>query len=415
MKTKRFLIIKFDKFTLYFLLIQLQGEKLKILASKKMRIYRHGFKYLMADYILTALTLWGKKIGVALVKEMVPLIPQVGSDGVTDIFIFTYKKEQSLNSLTKNIFVMNKDIKKTGASSVTKFFDFKNILFVHLGSESTDVVRYIRGSQTSMKVVAEKKNFLFNKLIENFPKELKSQNFPIMFNESEFLDILRNISRIPAFDLKSIEGVYVEYLINYLRLGSFVNCQKLKLESFGQGEPDENALIISGDRVKITNNIPLEVLSIVNVFNLRGHFNIYVDKYGFFDLLQKSGKQILKDMVYTELALNFWGKFITVSAKSGTKLDEVVADVDVIDGDTQKRFIPLYGRILTFSFRDEGEMNIISRDRFIFSQGEKELKYKNLSKNFVIDARERPVSKAFERYNSIEVLKMWFTGVGAIR
>lgn len=414
MPGERILIIIHDKFLLNFLLLESSKAGIKTIASKGVRVYRRVHDFSIVEYILQALSCWGREIGICLVKQMIPLIGQEGKDGVDDIFIFTYRAYESLLAITKNIFVFGKDICQEGALNITKFVDLKSLLFVSLGTDETLIARYMKNDKGVLKVVSERKDFKMGKYAkaEAFLESLG--DFSLEIKPGKAVDIIKNNVDFPVFNLKSQQEVLIEYLINGQRLEVFKKCKKLNFKTFGDADFKREILVVGGDRARFIDNMPFELLSILSVFNLSSNFDVYVDRFGLFEFLQKSKKQILSDKVYDKLLLEFWGKCMVIKRKKRPKLDEIVADVDVLDGNSERQIIPMFGRITKFTFLDKGSINLQTRKGFSIAKDTICCEVKDASKNFVIDARGRPIEDIYKQRKKSELVHSWLKGMEAL-
>jgi hypothetical protein len=414
MHKERILIILYDRYLLRFALLEAEGSKIQTIGLKDLRVYRDNYDFSIGEYILQALTLWGKELGIKLVEEMVPIIPQKGQDGIDDIFIFTYKQDESLYSLTKEIFVFSKDIQREGALNLTKFIDFSNLLLVSFDDERTLVTRYCKDRRGIMKVVSEEKRFNLRELTDNKDMVNTLQRFESVLKPSLAKNTLMNSYKFPPFNISYQEECVIEYLSNISRLEAFTECKKLRLSSFGEGEMEDNVLVVGGDRARLIKNTSLQLLSILTAFNLAGNFSVYTDPLGFLDFLQKERKQTLSDQVYKKFMLDFWGKVIILSSKKGGKLDDIVADVDVTDGNTTRQAIPMFGRILKFTFLEKGELVLDAKRGFSVGNKQNRIDLKGARGNVVIDSRNRPVSKNFEMLAESDLVMSWLKGIEAV-
>lgn len=416
---KRFLILMFEKYLISFYLVNKKGSDIKILHKKHLRLYKNSFDFNISEYILDFLHNWGKDIGLDLVKENVPIIDKEGDRGVYDIFIFSPKRKENFCALTKRVYKINDDIKQEGALNVSKFFEFQNLLFISLGSLETSVVRYFMQNRNTMKVVVEKKDFKIKKYL--YDDEFKENVLMLgqLLGEDSIIELLANIIDTPVFNVKYIGSALIEYFLNELRLNSFRKCSKLQLHTFGSGRMDENLLIIGGERRKIINNDSLEVLSILDTLDLKGNFSVYIDKYGFFDILQRCKKQLFKDKFYRSYLLEFWGNIITIEGDKRAKPDDIVADVDVLNTESERQVIPMFERIVSFCIEENADVKINTRDRFFIPNSMKttEMQLKSYIGNFMIDGRTRPLSKNFNALSDsrkADKLRGWFKGLSVI-
>jgi len=219
----------------------------------------------------------------------------------------------------------------------------------------------------------------------------------------------------PLFEIHLPTEILLEYLLNVLRLDEFRKCKKLNFEDFGEGDFNQNLLLIGGDRVRIQENIPLVLLNILSTFNLRGNFDIYVDKFGFFELLQRNEKQILSNQVYESFLMEFWGKGVVIDPKKRVKLDEIIADVDIEEGNTQRQVIPLFGHVLNFAFNGKANLSLRTKKGFFIGRNKKDLELRNVIGNFVIDTRPRPIEKNYDMHMESDLVLRWLKGMEAIK
>lgn len=417
MNIKRFLIIIYEKNLIQFLLIGLNGSNIIKIAYKKSRIYRNVYNFSITEFILQYLTKWSIKLGFNLVKEMVPIVPQMEKDGVSEIFVFTYKDFKDLRAITKNVIVKQTEVTKEGIQNIMKFFKFENLLYVSINNNYCSLVRFRKAERGSIKVVTEKKELFLNKYIKSiyFKNELK--RFEGAIDYLKAFNIALNFSYLPIFKIKTFECFLNEYILTNLVLSSFSKCYKLNLNTFGYGKMTENMLIIGGERLRITENIPLNLLSILTSLNIEGNFSVFVDNYGLFDILQTSKQQFLADFVYYKFITKLWGNAVVINGDKKVKLDDIAADVTVKAGSSERQIIPMSGRILNFKFSDKGDIYIKTKNKYAIQYKMHELQEKNLNGNFVIDARERPVKKAFNKLETskeLELIRNWMKGIDAL-
>ncbi len=419
MREKRFLILMFEKYLISCYLLRKQGLDIRIIDKKDVRLYRNSFNFNLSEYILDLLSKWGREIGVELVKENVPIINRDGDSGVHDIFIFSPKRTEDLCALTKHVYRIDADVKQEGALNISKFFEFQNLLYISLGSLETSVIRYFMQNKATMKVLVEKKDFILEKFLDDkdFMKNIIS--IGKLLGADSITDLLANVVETPITNIKYMNSALLEYFINWLRLDSFRGCSKLQLQTFGAGNMDENLLIIGGERCRIINNYPLEILSILNTLDLKGNFSIYIDRYGVFDTLQRSKKEFFTDKFYRSYLLEFWGDMIIVEGDRKAKTDDIVADVDVLDTESERQIIPMFDRIVSFLIEEKSDIKIDIRDRFYISNAMKQtaMEVKNYKGNFVIDSRKRSICESFDTLSDTsksEKLKSWFKSLGII-
>jgi hypothetical protein len=113
--------------------------------------------------------------------------------------------------------------------------------------------------------------------------------------------------------------------------------------------------------------------------------------------------------------LEFWGRVITIQSNKRSKIDTEVADVDVIDGSSARQVIPMYGRILNFTFIEKGNLNIQTKEGFYLEKKIRDFQAKDIAGNFVIDSREKPISEIYKGLsNEADFVKGWLKGIGAI-
>lgn len=413
MQQERILIIIHDEYLLRFALFEAKDSSIRAIAVKDLRIYCHSYNFSISEYILQALTHWGTELSIKLVEEMVPIIPKRDNVGVDDIFIFSYKEDEGLNVITKKVFIRGKEITQEGALNLTKFVDFSNLLYISFGNSRTLITRYKKDIKGVMKVVSESKEFDLKSILaeDNFLAKLK--NFKSIRDFDRSLNLFRNFEKIPLFKVSLLGDSLIEYLLNMARLKAFEGCKKLNLAGFGEDGLEKTILIISGDRTRLISNIPLQILSVLSAFNLNGAFRVYVDRFGFFDFLQKQEEQILSDQFYSSFCLDFWGDVITISPKKVGEQDEVVAAVEVKDGDTKNQLIPMFGRIFKFNFLEGGSVKLAMRKGYFVGKKLSQLEVKDAREHLVIDARARPIEKNFNLLKEEDLLKMWLRGIDA--
>lgn len=411
MGESRFLVIIYDRYLLQFILLSSDGSDVKMLHEHQLRIYRAGLNFSVADYILQALAIWGKEIGIRLVKEGVPIIPETENAGISDIILLTSEDDSGLDAVSKHIYMVEDDVKKEGAMNVTNFVDFNNILFVSFDNNDTSIVRYEKNRKGAVKVVAEKKVFNIKKVLNNRRFIDYISQFSSLISLTKALNILQNWVKIPEVNVDDFDSVLVEFLLAIYRLEAFVSCKKLRFSSFGNGEVKDSKLIISGENFRTGRNVELSILAIMSVFNLKGFFSLYTDKYGLFDYLQRQKKQLFDDSLYKKLLYKYWGTAFTVRSQKKAEVDEVVADIDVKDGSSPRQIIPMFERITRFEFFEKGSMKLEMRKGFSFYNKKNRLDLKNLKKNIIIDSRSRPVDYRFIQSRDFEKVKEWLKGV----
>ncbi len=417
MSNKRSLIILYEKHLIKFILFEYKGRDVNLLASTQLRLWDGSINFSISDYILSALTVWGQEIGTELIKEKVPIIPQVEGNGVSEIYILSYKEDDDLYSITKNLYVKSKEINKQGAMKIAKLINFKNLVFVSLDHATTSIVRYKKENNSNIKVVAETKDFnlkdYYNK--EDFLKNINM--FSSALGIKSIDNYLYNSLKLPIINIESIKASVIEYFLNISRLEYFNKCKKLDLKSFGSiegGDIHDNLLIISGESSRLVNNVPLEILSILSNFDIKGEFSIYFDEYGFLDYLQGCKRRFLPDKTFKGFLQGYWGHVITISGGKKIKLGEVVADVDIKDSKSEMQVIPMYGRILNYEFSEEGEVNLDMKKGFSFGNKRGNVNIKDISGNFIIDSRDIYKEKIYDIEGKGDLLNSWLKGSGVI-
>jgi len=393
MKKKRFIIIMFEKHLLSFYLFNKKGSKIELIATSNIRIIRNSFNFSISEYILDYLSLWGKELGIKLTKENVPILDQRENEGVSDIYFFAPKRNEDLKMISKKIMLINDDIQQEGVKNVRKLLDFNNLLYVSLGSLETSMVRYFQKGVNTMKVIVEKKDLHMRKYLKDEDLLDSLKKVSKVNGQDDLIDMFTNVVHVPIFNIEDKDGAMLEYFLNELRLRSFKNCSKLKLSSFGIGDVNENLLIIGGERQRFIGNDSLEVLSILDNLDLKGNFSVYIDKYGMFDVFQRFKKQYFTNDFYKSFSLEFWGSVVVIEGNNKAKKDEIVADVDVLETESEKQIIPMFGRLVMFDVDDEADIELKTRDKSYIGNGKKQttMEIKDYSGKFVIDARRRPI------------------------
>ncbi len=412
MGDKRYLLIFIGKYHLDLLIARKTSSKVKILFSKKLRIYTFTYNFSICEYILEALNEWGNETGCKLVKENVPIIPRVGKNGVDDIFIFSRYWISELKTLSQNIFEVGKELKPEGAKLILDYTNFRNLLFISFDFDSTVIARYSKCKDGLMKVVAEKIKFDTKEAVSNINlySELKEYYQVDKDLRSRFL----NQIKVPIFNLNEPEEVLLEYVLANYKLKPFTEFEKLELNKFGMGRREDNLLVLGGEKVTMSNNAQLYILSILETLNLSGIFGLCIDTYGMFDFLQRSDEKLIDDSLCTSLILDYWGLVMTIRAKKSVKFDEELAKVNVKDGVIDRQIIPMVGRIARFTFLERGDIDIRILDNAESINKSKNLRFSNMEKNFVIDSRLRPVKNNFHFRPKSDLVISWMKSVGAL-
>lgn len=392
------------------MLLRSGGNKFKVIGTNRIRIYDQNYHFSPVDYILQALTHWGRELGIVLVKEMVPLMSQVGKDGVSDILLFTYKNDSSFRTITKNVFVVGNEILQEGAREIVKLLKFKNLLSIVFNSKSTLLARYSADKDRTFRIVVENRKVKLEQK-DTYQKLINFANsFSSIIPSRYVINKLFNFQKSPPFSIKSSKETLMEYLYEIFLLNDFQGCEKLMLDSFGQGDFRENILVISGDRTRYVDNFALNLLSILTALNLKGTFSVYTDQYGLFDSLQMknkkgSGFQKLMNFTFRE-----WGRVLVIESMKDVKFDEISADIDVSEGAIERQIIPMYGRIVSFPFDGKGSINIRTRKDFAFEKKVNTLCIKDRVDHFIVDSRGRPV----EYMSTKDMITSWLKGIEAI-
>ncbi|MBU0975865.1 MAG: hypothetical protein ABIE03_00730 [Patescibacteria group bacterium] len=413
MTAKRVLVINVDEFMLHFLLLKLSSTGAEISHSRTVRINKNNKDFLLSEYILRVLSLWGKEIGIALVKEMVPLVPQVGKNGVDKILFFSKDKEDGLQTISRNIFTSENDVQREGLERVSRLIKFENLMLFKFDLNTIHIISYRKNSQGVLKVVAENKELSVDTVIRS--NEFFQNLSDFSYESSKAIDLAVNNLYAPLYKCTSYEGVLPEYIASTLRLSHFIDCKKLNLKDFGQGNIRNNLLVISGSQLRLNDNLPLFLLSILSVFGMSGNFTVCSDRFGFFDTLQRQKVPFLTEKVLLRVLLEFWGSVVVVDNKKKSVLDEVVARVEVRDGDIERQVIPMFGKILNFTFLEKGDITIEPNEKFFIRGAERKAHYTDMTGNLVIDARSKPSSENFRMYDKKDLLNSWLKGIGAIR
>lgn len=415
MKNARVLVILNDEYLTDFFLFEVVDSSLKLHSSKRLRIYRDSYGFSLVDYLLEALSLWGDEIGIPLVKEKVPIVPQTDGKGVEDIFLITYKRESDLDAITKKVYVASKHIQKEGAQGTVRFLTFKNLIYVCLGTSKTSIIRFREDRKGVMKVVSEGLPFDLKQYFQSDAFDQWVKYSGDLIKKGDITNLLLNNIQNPVFNIHSLPGALLEYFVSYSTLYKFSAYKKLDLQSFGEGGFEDNILIIGGQKTRIGNNVPLHLLSIITALGLHGNFSVYYDEYGLFDFLQKTREQVLSDTLLSKYLLSYWGNVLSLDAGRKRKLDEIVADIEINDGSSERQMIPMYGRILSFTFLDKGNITIETRKGFSLGQKKsRKLYVEDAQGHFVVDAREKPFESVFEKENVSEILESWFKGMEII-
>lgn len=412
---KRFLLIIIDKFLCHFLLLSSDGRHVSLLKKRRQKIYRGGYEFSLADFIIQTLDIWGREVGLQMIKEGIPIMPEVENEGVSDIIILTGENAPDLNAITEKVYIIGDQVKQEGALNVTKFVDFDNFLFIAFDNNDTSIVKYSKTKKGSIKVVAERKEFSLSKLQNDNSFMSFIKDFASLIDQQDYLDMIKNQTVIPDANIQTFESSIFEYLLSIYRLKPFLQCKKLNLSSFGAGDIDKEKLIISGEKFRLGWNAPLLLLAVSSTFNLTGDYTVLIDRYGLCDFMQRQGEQLLEDDVYTNLLADFWGRVLSILPKNkkSAKSDEVVADIDILDGTSPRQIIPMFERVTKFSFSDSGRMELEMRKNYTLRNNKTVLKMKDMNRNVVIDARTRPISYELNGSIDSEKLKSWLKGIEA--
>lgn len=414
MQKERVLIIIYEKALLNLMILEVGDHEVELYSAKKVRIYPHSYRFSLADYILQVLSRWGEELGISLVREMVPFISDSAKEGISDIFIIAFHRDESLLGISKNVFYAKKDIQRGGAISISKFLAFKRLLYFSFEEAKTTVVSFSEKEGGVMKVVSETNLFDAEKLLQDEAFFKRINGFPDIAKKGEFKNLLLNKKRLPVFSERSLKGTLLEYVKLCARLEPFVTKKKLQIDQFGAGGFSENIVIIGGSESRIISNVEVELLAILSMFNIQGSSSIYYDQYGLFDFLHRSKKQILSDTVLSHFLLTFWGNSLHIRGPKKMKLDTESADVDIIDGDATRQIIPMYGRILSFTFLEGGSINLGVKKGFQLLGGRMKLEIKNATGHFVVDSRIRPVEKNYTLGEESDLIESWLKGLGSV-
>jgi hypothetical protein len=413
MRRKRILIIICDPFLVQFLLVNQSKGKLEFVDSTKLRFYPSRSEISLVDYLLEALSKWGKKIGIRLVKESILLTSQTKNSGVSDVYVISSRKDDSLASFSKNVVFLQKDITKTGATEILKRLRFKNLLTLNISEQTTQLTKYSKKKGT-LSVVSEQKSISTKSIVksEGFIDSLR--NFRLLGTRVKLRGLANDASKVPIMNLKSRMEVLKEYFLNKYRLKDFPNEDKLSLKSQESTDMSENLIVISGSVSRLINNIPLILLSLLTELDVLGNYLVFFDKYGLFSYLQRLGKHRYKDILDRQLLLEYWGALVMANSIGKATFEDVIADVDVKDGDSKRQVIPMFGKITNFKYYDGGDMSIEMRDGYRLYGGSKKLKLVDLGGNFLIDARARPIESSYKDVSQLDLLLSWMKGIGAI-
>lgn len=412
-KNGRYLLVFYGTFLVDLLLIETKGAGITVLGKKRVRVYTYTYNFSPENYLLEVISLWGKELGIELVEEMVPIIPKKGKNGLDDIFVFTARKNANLNTITEKVLHFGDEFTQKGAKKVLDFINFKDLLFVCFDFDRTTVARYRKDSEESLKVVVEQKDFKTSSLASNKNFLQRVDFFKSI--DKNLKNIFLNQIKLPTFEISNKGNVLIEYLMTNHVLEPFVECKKLQLDSFGRGEREENLIVISGERVLAKNNTPTFLLSVLEKFQLKGVFGVCFDQNKLFDYLQRSSRLTLPDNIYTSFLLDYWGSVLTIDRKGRKiKLGEEVADVLIKDGEGERQMIPMLGKILNFSFYEEGKIEVDLYENAVIRSKEKKQIFENMTGNFIIDCRVEPRENNFLQKSETDVVQSWLSGIGAI-
>jgi hypothetical protein len=303
-------------------------------------------------------------------------------------------------------------VQREGLERVSKCIKFKNLIFFKFDFDSIQIISYKKTSSGVLKVLAEKKEIPLDDVI-------KTQEFSRAVNDFGYDDFGQSSFAVnnlfaPVYNCSSYNSVLTDYLATVLRLAHFMDCRKLDFKDYGQGSIRENLLVLSGSHLRQNRNIQLFLLAILSTFDIHGHFTVCMDRFGFFDMLQRERIPVLPEKTLIQILLEFWGSVIVIDSKKKALLDEVVAKVDVKDGDIERQVIPMFGKILNFTFLEKGDFDIELQEKFHIYKARGKSIYSDMTGNLVIDARSKPLSDNFRMYDKKDLMNSWLKGIGAI-
>src|SRR5690606_37673592 len=117
---------------------------------------------------------------------------------------------------------------------------------------------------------------------------------------------------------------------------------------------------------------------------------VCADKYGFFDIFQRIGRLNIEELNLAVMLLDYWGGIIRIENNRGFKVDEIVGRVEIKDGEMERELIPLYGKILSFTFTDRGNVKLALKDgAYINGLRSTSLGINDTSGNLVLDMRAK--------------------------
>jgi len=415
MQINRVLVIICERSILQFLLLSQGHDGTSLIGAKRIRINSHTIDFSITEYILQALTIWGGTLGVTFVKEMVLLVPQVDNEGVGEIIIFTDIDYADLSTLTKNVYVKSDDIEQEGASLIAESYNFERLLYVGLEQDFSDIVSFCKNKKDTVRVVSESDKFSVKEILEHDELRKITDQYAVLSDYNTISNYLMNESFIPVFSVTDIRNVLLEFLLAFFRFKKIVNKKKLSLAGFGGGEIDKHILIIGGEAMRIFDNYPLHILSILSVLNLSGTFSIFIDKFGIYDALQKMMKFQSNINSFSDILLDFWGYGIVANTKKSHSLHKLIGEVRFIE-DTNERVEKLFSDgILKHTIDEETNVTVELASNYFIKGNNTNLDITIGESNVLIDTRDRNVYSFLQSQdNRDELLLRWFKNIGVI-
>ncbi len=412
MHKHRLLIILYDKNLLNLIIAETTSSDIQILDTKRVRIFNDNAS-ILRDKILQVLKLWQEEVGIKLVEEEIILEGSSKNKGVDDIFIFSPRDESSLEDLTDNLFVQGKDVKPQGAVRLAKQIKFKNLLFVSFDMDLIDVTGYRKDQKGKMTVVNEKSKFNPHDILKN--KEFLEEFYDVRLELSprEVQDKALNFNKVSPYSYSKLEDVFLKYKLLEERLGKFLSCKKLKFGDFGKGRVQDNLLVLSGEDLRLSQNMPVFILAVLNVFNLNGNFQVIRDDYDILDHLQRSKKKFLFDKFLNSVFYPPYGVVYSIEKKGGAKIDDIAGEGIAKGKDGDKKIIPMYGKIHNVNMEDIGEIQLDLSKKYTCCGKKDKIKLKSQKGEIIFDVRPKPIDDMFKKNEKNDLLISWMKGVGA--
>ena len=415
MEDIRKLLIIHKKKLLRFILFLEKEQELEILHEKAVLLNDRSYDFSLSDYIVQILNLWGEEIGIKLVRNMVPLIPQVRNEGLSEVNIISDGQIGDLSEITQNIFLIDKEINKEALSAISGIFKFQNLLFVNIDLDGASIIRFTKDSRGNIGVVVESKKYNVENIINGDKFKELVNRFKTHIDTKRIINYSHNLLERQSFNEKSYEYQLLYLILNSFRLEGFRKSSKL-FDGFGRGEMKGNLLVVGGDMLNSTKNVPLVLLSSLLSLSLEGNYTICIDKYGLFDCSQKITEKYNDLYKYPDLLMKLWGSGITIESKQNEKLvyDEQVSTVRVDDGNSTQDYISTLGSFLKLKLSNSSNVSIRLKKKFKVKEKNPEQKFEDLSGNLLVDSRVYKLYGTDNFNQDQSVIMKWLKEIGSL-